>query len=690
MTEKNLAEIPVKQLKGVGPRLSALLNNLSIFTVQDVLFHLPLRYEDRTRIIPLAHCKPDMRVMTQAVIDKTWQAFGKRKMLLVQLRDGNRKLTLRFFHYTSRQANYLKQKGKSVCCFGDIRLGQYGLEIVHPQYSILDEGESLPLSDYLTPVYPTTEGLGQATLIKLSEQALHYLEQGSVEEYLPVDSSDITLAEALRLLHRPPAKMTFEQREGVLEKARRRLALEELVAYQLQLKRSRQQVKSLLSYDFDHAESLIDQFLTRLPFELTHAQQRVLQEIKQDVLSGQPMMRLLQGDVGSGKTMVALISCLYAISNGHQAVLMAPTEILAEQHYQECKQWLEPLGVRIGFLVGSLKQSEHKAIQTKILNHEVDVIVGTHAVFQQKIEYAKLALMVIDEQHRFGVHQRMALQIKGKKQGRVPHQLIMTATPIPRTLAMTAYADLDYSVIDELPPGRKPIQTVLCSQSQRDALIARLAKYCEQGRQAYWVCTLIEESESLQAKAAEDVCDELKQLLSGCRIGLVHGRVKAVEKHRVMDAFHQGLLDVLVATTVIEVGVNVPNASVMVIDNAERLGLSQLHQLRGRVGRGEQQSFCVLQYKVPLSQVAQQRLELMRQTQDGFEVAQADMRIRGAGEILGERQSGVVGFRVADMEMDADLIGMAGALSDRLIDGNIVDKLTNRWGVEQKRELVTV
>ncbi|MDF1654721.1 MAG: ATP-dependent DNA helicase RecG [Coxiellaceae bacterium] len=687
---QSLADIAIGQLKGVGPRMSALLQNLSIDTVQDVLFHLPLRYEDRTRVIGLAQCKPGDRVMTKAVIDKTWQAFGKRKMLLCQLREGNRKLTLRFFHFTSRQANYLKQTGKTVCCFGEIRLGQFGLEIVHPQYSIMDDGEELPLSDYLTPVYPTTEGLGQATLIKLTDQALQYLQDGEVENYLPAQDTDMTIEQALQLLHRPPAKMHFQQRESELEKARRRLALEELVAYQLQLKSSRQQVKKLLSYAFDRKPEIIEQFKQRLPFDLTNAQNKVMIEIEEDIFSQQPMMRLLQGDVGSGKTMIALISLLHAVSNGYQAVLMAPTEILAEQHLQQCQQWLEPLGVRVVSLVGSLKQTEHKKVQALIAEHKVDVVVGTHAVFQEKIQYAKLALMVIDEQHRFGVHQRMALQLKGKKQGRVPHQLIMTATPIPRTLAMTAYADLDYSVIDELPPGRKPIQTVLCNQSQRDALIARLAKYCEQGRQAYWVCTLVEESEMLQAKAAEAVCEELNSLLPNCRIALVHGRVKADEKQRIMTAFHQAELDVLVATTVIEVGVNVPNASVMVIDNAERLGLSQLHQLRGRVGRGEQQSFCVLQYKSPLSQIAQQRLELMRQTQDGFEIAQADLRLRGAGEILGARQSGVVGFRIADIELDADLIGIASQLSEQLINKSTVDHLTKRWGIKQNRELVTV
>ncbi|MDF1760973.1 MAG: ATP-dependent DNA helicase RecG [Coxiellaceae bacterium] len=687
---EQLAKIAISQLKGVGPRMATLLQNLSIHTVQDILFHLPLRYEDRTRVISLAQCKPGDRVMTKAVIDKTWQAFGKRKMLLCQLRDGNRKLTLRFFHYTSRQANYLKQTGKAVCCFGEIRLGQFGLEIVHPQYSILDDGEALQLSDYLTPVYPTTEGLGQATLIKLTDQALQYLVDGEVENYLPQQDVDMTTEQALQLLHRPPAKMHFQQRESELEKARRRLALEELVAYQLQLKSSRRQVKKLLGYDFKNNAKVIEEFKKQLPFDLTGAQKKAMAEIEKDIFSHQPMMRLLQGDVGSGKTMIALISLLHAVSNGYQAVLMAPTEILAEQHLQQCQQWLEPLGVRVTCLVGSLKQSEHTKIQALIANHEVDVVVGTHAVFQQKIQYAKLALMVIDEQHRFGVHQRMALQLKGKKQGRVPHQLIMTATPIPRTLAMTAYADLDYSVIDELPPGRKPIQTVLCSQSQREALIARLANYCEQGRQAYWVCTLIEESEMLQAKAAQDVCDELKRLLPNCRIALVHGRIKADEKQRIMTAFHQAELDVLVATTVIEVGVNVPNASVMVIDNAERLGLSQLHQLRGRVGRGEQQSYCVLQYKSPLSQIAQQRLELMRQSQDGFEIAQADLRLRGAGEILGSRQSGVIGFRIADMEMDADLISVANQLSEQLIDGKMVQQLCNRWGIIQSRELVTV
>ena len=690
MPGDSLSSLLVSQLKGVGPRVAELLHQLDIFSVQDLLFHLPLRYEDRTRLVSIAQCKPGERVYVRAVVDKVWQSFAKRRMLLCQLREGNRKLTCRFFHFTASQAKAMNQPGKVMCCFGDVRLSQYGLEMVHPQYTLLADDDEVELSEHLTPIYPTTDGLGQATWLKLMPQALRLLERHTVDDILPAAPGSMTLQHALTLLHRPPAQMSFEQRESELNLARRRLALEELVAYQLQLKQSRAQAKQRLGYQFDNKPELMVALKKSLPFELTAAQQRVMTEIESDLFSEQPMLRLLQGDVGSGKTMVALLSVLHAVANGYQAALMAPTEILAEQHYQQCQQWLEPLGVRIAFVTGSLTAAQSREALRAIAQHQVDLVVGTHALFQQKVEYASLALLVIDEQHRFGVQQRLALVEKGKQLGRIPHQLTMTATPIPRTLAMTAYADLDYSVIDELPPGRQPIQTILCGHAQRDALIARLAGYCEQGRQAYWVCTLVEDSEALRANAAEEVSEELKRLLPNSKVGLVHGRLTAEQKQQVMQQFHQSHLDVLVATTVIEVGVNVPNATVMVIDNAERLGLSQLHQLRGRVGRGDQQSYCVLHYQAPLSVVAKQRLELMRESNDGFAIADADLKLRGAGEILGSKQSGVMGFKIADIAEDVDLVSQAHVLSDRLMNSDAAHKLLKRWGMSEKRELVSV
>lgn len=690
MAASVLATTSVSQLKGVGPKTLQHLQQLSINSVQDVLFHLPLRYEDRTRLVSIAECKPDDRVYVRGIVEKIWQVFAKRKMLLCQLRDGNRKLTCRFFHYSSSQAKQLNQPGKELCCFGEVRLSQYGLEMVHPQYTVVEPGETVELSDHLTPVYPTSEGVGQAVWMKLSTQALTLLQKYPADDLLQHEGAELSLQQALQILHRPPAIKDLARRNAQVDQAKRRLALEELVAYQCQLKQSRKQAKQRLGYAMPMSQASKQQLLSVLPFSLTSAQQSVMSDIENDLQQEQPMMRLLQGDVGSGKTVIALLTALQAVANGYQAVLLAPTEILAHQHYEQCQQYLAPLGVRIAWLVGSLTEKSMRECYSEIADHQVDVVVGTHAVFQKKVQYAKLGLLVIDEQHRFGVHQRLALMEKGKQHDRVPHQLTMTATPIPRTLAMTAYADLDYSVIDELPPGRQAIQTTLCGHDQRDRLLARLASYCQQGRQAYWVCTLVEESDALQAKAAEAVNEELRLQLPGCRVGLVHGRMKAGEKRAMMQLFVSGDLDVLVATTVIEVGVNVPNATLMVIDNAERLGLSQLHQLRGRVGRGDQQSYCVLHYKAPLSQVAKQRLALMRETQDGFEIANADLALRGAGEILGSRQSGVVGFKVADIVQHADLVPIASALSDQLISTELSKKITFRWGVAQKRELVSI
>lgn len=678
MSEATLLAQPLSLLKGVGARTANLLAGLHLHTVQDLLFHLPYRYEDRTRIYPLAHLQVGQRVLVEAAVEKTWVQMAKRRMLLCRVSDGARLLTLRFFHFRATQQKQLVV-GCRLRCFGEVRMGQYGLEMIHPQYQVLPPDEILPLENSLTPVYPVTEGLGQATLRKLVAQALHCLQQGTVAEWLPQESlcsgNFMALKEALQILHQPTAE---QGQQALFEAARQRLALEELLVYQWKLRGSRQKLRQQAAVPLNDSAVLMAEFLSRLPFQLTGAQQRVWQVVQADLAKGSPMLRLVQGDVGSGKTMLALMALLQAVASGQQAALMVPTEILAEQHWGQCQRYLQPLGVRVARLVGSLKAKERRDVLAAMAAHDVDIVVGTHALFQEKVGFAKLALVVVDEQHRFGVQQRLALQQKGRE-GCVPHQLVMTATPIPRTLAMTAYADLDYSVIDELPPGRKPIQTLLQGQSAKDALMARLQSYCEAGHQAYWVCTLIEESESLQAEAAEQAAENLKQALPPyIKVGLLHGRMAPDDKQKVMDAFSAGELQVLVATTVIEVGVDVPNASLMVIENPERLGLAQLHQLRGRVGRGQVQSYCVLLYRQGLSSQAKSRLQIMRDYQDGFQIADADLKLRGAGEMMGKRQSGAMLFRVADLQKDEAMVELAQQLLGQM-QGDVVQALARRW-----------
>jgi ATP-dependent DNA helicase RecG len=656
---EKLAQIAITSLKGVGPSMAEKLAKVGLISIQDLLFHLPNRYEDRTRVTSIRDCFPG--VFTNIIGEVTGSQIinGKRRMLVVTIQDGSGTVNLRFFRFTAAQKNNLAL-GLNIRCYGEIKRGARGFEIIHPEYKSLDEDQPLTaVEETLTPVYPTTDGLRQITLRNLTEQALIRLQRGQVEELLPDEFNlqHYSLAQALALIHRPPPDTSVIQLEEGKHPAQLRLIKEELLAHNLSMLKLRQSSDAHRSLSLCVNAELSDKFLASLPFSPTNAQARVVEEIRLDLAKTQPMMRLVQGDVGSGKTLVAALAALTAISEGYQVALMAPTEILAEQHAINFQHWFEPLNISVGWLAGKTKAKARRHALEHIENGNMQMIVGTHALFQDKVNFHKLALIVIDEQHRFGVHQRLSLREKGAFEGNYPHQLIMTATPIPRTLAMTAYADLDTSIIDELPPGRTPINTIALPDTRRDDVVERIRQGCVQdNRQAYWVCTLIEESEVLQCQAAEDTAVYLQEQLTELKVGLVHGRMKAAEKQSVMAAFKQGELNLLVATTVIEVGVDVPNSSLMVIENPERLGLAQLHQLRGRVGRGSVASHCVLMYKAPLSKTAMKRLTVLRESNDGFVIAQKDLEIRGPGEVLGTKQTGLADLKIADLLRDAHLI----------------------------------
>ena len=658
MKGRLLDAIPLTSLSGVGASQADKLAKLGLETIQDLLLHLPLRYEDRTRLYTINDLQPGIFATIEGEVLRSDISFGRRRMLTCQISDGTGMVTLRFFNFNAAMKNSLAA-GRRVTAYGEIKRGTIGAEIIHPEYRIQGENSEVVLQESLTPVYPTTEGIRQATLRKLTDQALELLDTVPIAELLPEELSRslIPLPQALHLLHRPPPDIQLADLEKGHHPAQRRLIMEELLAHNLSMLAVRAGTQSYKAMPLHRDERLKNQFLASLPFSPTGAQQRVVAEIEQDLAKSYPMMRLVQGDVGSGKTLVAALAALCAIAQGQQVGLMAPTELLAEQHANNFRQWFEPLGIQVGWLAGKQKGKARLAQQDAIASGQVSMVVGTHAIFQEQVLFSSLSLVIIDEQHRFGVHQRLALWEKGLQQGFHPHQLIMTATPIPRTLAMTAYADLDTSVIDELPPGRTPVTTVAIPDTRRSDIISRVKIACEQeNRQAYWVCTLIEESEMLEAQAAEATWEGLKEALPALNIGLVHGRMKAQEKQAVMQAFKQGDVQLLVATTVIEVGVDVPNASLMIIENPERLGLAQLHQLRGRVGRGAVASHCVLLYKTPLSKTAQKRLQVLRDSNDGFVIAQQDLEIRGPGELLGTRQTGSAEFKVADLLRDQGMI----------------------------------
>jgi ATP-dependent DNA helicase RecG len=686
--EKNLPDLsllPCTELRGVGKNTAERLAHLGINCVQDLLFHLPLRYQDRTRVISIGNLTAGDHVVIEGEIESISLPKVGRTRLLCQLRDPSGRIHLRFFYVNALQIKML-QPGGRLRCYGEVRRGTHGLEMIHPEYRLIIADELQPIEETLTPIYPTTEGLSQLTFRKLTDQALSLLANGGLlQDIMPASllqqHAFPALKDALSFVHRPPPDAPVD---ALMEKehiSQKRLVFEELLAHRLSLldlKRTFQVQEALALLK---KGVLTQQFLALLPFQLTTAQARVTEDIYRDLERPHPMLRLVQGDVGSGKTVVAALAILQALENKCQCAILAPTELLTEQHYRTFQNWFAALNINVVMLSGQMKVSERRKISAAIADGEAQVIVGTHALFQKDVEFHRLALVVVDEQHRFGVHQRALLREKGTYENCYPHQLIMTATPIPRTLAMSVYADLDYSVIDELPPGRTPVTTTVMSTSRREEVLTRVQSACTSGRQAYWVCTLIEESEVLECQAAEDTAAQMREIFPELSVGLVHGRLKSIEKEAVMADFKKGIIQLLVATTVIEVGVDVPNASLMVIENAERLGLAQLHQLRGRVGRGAVASHCVLLYQHPLSKLAKARLGVMRETTDGFKIAQRDLEIRGPGEVLGTRQTGDVSLRIADLVRDSDLVPAVTSAATILINDHseVIPSLIQRW-----------
>ncbi len=678
----------VSALQGVGPRVGERLRNLGMHRVRDLLFHLPNRYIDRTRLVPIGSLRPGDSALCQGTVELVQTSAGRRRSLLCRISDGTGAVTLRFFHFNRAQQAALKQGMTLRCWSQQIRRVKHSLEMIHPEYWRVGEEEASSLEQTLTPVYPLTQGLSQFKLRNLSGQALEILagDTHGLTELLPEQVlqryARFNLEQALRFVHRPPPDADLPSLAAGTHPSQQRLAFEELLAHHLSLRRIRKTAQARDSFAIStNANSKVRAFLDNLPFELTDAQTRVLKDIRQDMRQSAPMLRLVQGDVGSGKTVVAAIAALLALGSGYQVALMAPTEILADQHYFNIKQWFTAVGIEVVLLTGKQARGNREQALAQLDSARPMIAVGTHALFQDQVTFGNIGLVIIDEQHRFGVDQRLALLEKSTQKNRQPHQLIMTATPIPRTLAMTLFADLDISVIDQLPPGRQPIKTTVISNKKRAEVIKRIHQVCKQGRQAYWVCTLIENSDTLELQAAEDVREHLAAQLTGLSVGLIHGRMKNTEKEAVMADFKAGNIDLLVATTVIEVGVDVANASLMIIENAERLGLAQLHQLRGRVGRGSQASACVLLYQTPLSDNARIRLNRMRETNDGFAIAQSDLELRGPGEILGTKQTGIPALHIADFVRDAPLIPHVQQAADVILSQcpDVVDQLVARW-----------
>ena len=675
---------PITALRGVGEALALRLRALGVETTQDLLFLLPLRYEDRTRVVPLGELRPGQRASVEGDVLLTEVAFRGRRQMLCKIADGSGFLTLRFFYFTAQQQAGLA-RGARIRCFGEARRGPKGLEFVHPEYRRVDPNAAEAPEQHLTPIYPSTEGVTQGRLRLLMRMALDQTRAGEPQDLLPpallADAQLPSLHEALIYVHRPPTDAPVEMLLAGRHPSQRRLAFEELLAHQLSLKLLRRRIQSDPGWSLKSGGVLKSALLAALPFRMTQAQRRVLEEIEGDLALEKPMLRLVQGDVGCGKTLVSAVAAAHAVEIGRQVALMAPTELLADQHAQNFRRWFEPLGVATTLLSGRQTGKARASILSGIRAGHAAVVIGTHALFQESVEFSSLALVIVDEQHRFGVHQRLSLREKGAADGHQPHQLIMTATPIPRTLAMTAYADLDVSVIDELPPGRTPVKTVVLAEARRDEVVQRIRSACLEGRQAYWVCPLIDESDEMPYQAAEETAAALAAALPELRVGLVHGRMPPAAKDGTMRTFKEGRIQLLVATTVIEVGVDVPNATLMVIENAERLGLAQLHQLRGRVGRGTFDSSCLLLYRAPLSPMARERLAVMRNTNDGFEVARRDLQLRGPGEFLGTRQTGLAQMRVADLARDADLLPRVQIAAETLLREwpEHVAPLVRRW-----------
>nr|WP_282595804.1 ATP-dependent DNA helicase RecG [Legionella pneumophila] len=672
-------------LTGVGPTIAAKLAKCGIFTIQDLLFHLPYKYQDRTRITPIQDLRSNEWCVIAGHVCKTEIKYGKRMMLNCYVEDKTGVVKLRFFHFNKQQIQALNNS-TMIRAFGEVRGFNNQLEMIHPEYQLIDQESDFQVEETLTPIYPSTQGLTQTRLRQLvkialeqSEHELHQLEWMSEKQLQENNFYD--LGEAIKLLHNPPPDISLSNLEAGEHPALKRLIFDELLAQQLSMQFARQSRSKLQAPAIFFDNAIHKRFIESLPFSLTNAQQRVFKEISVDLTQSKPMLRLLQGDVGAGKTIIAALAALQAISQGFQVAFMAPTDLLSEQHTNSLSKWLEPIGINVLRLSGKMKTTERKNALAALQDNSCQLIVGTHALFQEQVEFARLGLVIIDEQHRFGVEQRLLLQQKGQLNQLIPHQLLMTATPIPRTLSMSHFAHLDISVIDELPPGRMPITTAVLNQDKRELIIERLQAAIANGKQAYWVCTLIEESEKLQCIAATDTSKKLQEQLSFARVGLVHGRMKALEKEATMAAFKQGEIDLLVATTVIEVGVDVPNASLMIIENAERLGLSQLHQLRGRVGRGNNQSHCLLLYQPPLSQQGAERLKIMRSTTDGFLISEKDLELRGSGEILGTRQTGFRQFKIANLQRDKTLFAILRPIAKQLVleKTAIARQITQRW-----------
>ncbi|PKO54622.1 MAG: ATP-dependent DNA helicase RecG [Betaproteobacteria bacterium HGW-Betaproteobacteria-2] len=682
--------LKLSDFKEFSKPLQVRLQKLGIVDVQGLLLHLPLRYVDETRITAIRDLHAGEQAQVEGEIVHTEVQYKPRKALISQLRDSTGQLSLRFLHFYPSQIKALAE-GRRLRVLGEVRNGFFGWEMVHPQCRPV--GEDTPTADTLTPVYPTTAGLSQASIRK----SIHWaMTQNQLEETLPdwvYQAHHLPgFAQSLQALHYPPPSMPIEQLQDRTQPVWRRLAFDELLAQQLSMRRHYARRRLLGAPALPPSKKLISALLKSLAFRLTDAQQKTALEITHDLTQPHPMQRLLQGDVGSGKTIVATMAALQAIEDGWQVAMMAPTEILAEQHYRKLSVWLAPLGIELAWLAGSQSKKERAAALQKVQAGEASLVIGTHAIFQEQVQFARLGLVIVDEQHRFGVQQRLSLRQKAQSaEVAAPHQLMMSATPIPRTLSMSYYADLDVSVIDELPPGRTPIVTKLVSDARRDEVLQRVHDACQQGKQAYWVCPLIEESESLQLQTAIDTYEYMRSAFPDLKVGLLHGRMKAAEKQDVMAQFSANQIQLLVATTVIEVGVDVPNASLMVIEHAERMGLSQLHQLRGRVGRGAEKSTCILLYQSPLSELARARLKVIYESSDGFEIAQADLHLRGPGEFLGVRQSGLPMLKIADLERDADLLAASKAVAEKLLREHpeAVEKHLQRW-LGYAEELVKV
>ncbi|MBA2656546.1 MAG: ATP-dependent DNA helicase RecG [Tatlockia sp.] len=672
-------------LNGVGPALAAKLSKCGLHSLAHLLFHLPFRYQDRTRITAICDLRANEWSVIAGRVCKTEIKYGKRMMLYCYVEDKTSIIKLRFFHFNKQQVKALNES-KMIRAFGEVKGFSNNLEMIHPEYQLLDSEENCPVDETLTPIYPSTQGLTQSRLRQMVKLALEQCGDTLNElEWMTAESlakhNFYPLAAALHLLHNPPPDISLTTLEEGSHPALQRLVFDELLGQQLSMQFARKHRSQLAAPTISLAPDLRARFLGQLKFELTEAQLRVSETIALDLTDSKPMLRLVQGDVGSGKTVVAVLAALQAIAAGYQVAFMAPTELLSVQHAATLVDWLSPLGIKVLRLNSKMKAAERREALTSLANHHCQLIVGTHALFQEAVIFAKLGLVIIDEQHRFGVDQRLDLQQKGQQAGLIPHQLLMTATPIPRTLAMTQYAHLDLSIIDELPPGRTPVTTAVLAQEKREFIVERLKAAIAKGCQAYWVCTLIEESEKLQCMAATATAANLQEMLVEVRVGLIHGRMKAVEKEATMAAFKQGDIDLLVATTVIEVGVDVPNASLMIIENSERLGLSQLHQLRGRVGRGSTQSHCLLLYQSPLSQLGSERLRIMRATTDGFLIAEKDLQLRGSGEILGTRQTGYQQFKIANLQRDQALLPKVAAVAKELVIDNpeIARRIAKRW-----------